>query len=360
MVENINTCFGCGSCTVSCCHDAIELSLDKDGFWSPIVNKDKCIRCGFCLKNCPSAQFDFLKLSRIGEDSTLYAVQSIPEDNETSSGGISYALAKNAILEKMPVCAVAYNNIKDIAEHIVVQSFEQLKDIKGSKYIASNTQSGFNKIIKMGKGVIFGTPCQIVGLDLLLRNKGLRNRFLLVDIFCHGVPSQLLWKNHIKWIRDKYNVQADSKISFRNKGIFRIKAGSYDKTAQVDAFYYFYLRELVNRESCYNCPFRRKTSADLRMGDYFDEQSGNWSLLFINSDYGLQKITEIKEQIRIRNASYYVMNSAQDNEIKKDIPSQRKKFMSRLRNGSSPSSILGVHNIALQYFKGSVKRIFNK
>lgn len=70
-------------------HDTIELTLDKNGFCSPVVNKDKCVQCGLYLKYCLSVQFNSLKLSRIDEKSTLYVAQSIPEGNETSSGGIS-------------------------------------------------------------------------------------------------------------------------------------------------------------------------------------------------------------------------------------------------------------------------------
>lgn len=45
-------CCGCGACEAICPLDAIRLVLDRDGFYYPRVETDKCIECGKCVQVC--------------------------------------------------------------------------------------------------------------------------------------------------------------------------------------------------------------------------------------------------------------------------------------------------------------------
>ncbi|MBQ1272693.1 MAG: Coenzyme F420 hydrogenase/dehydrogenase, beta subunit C-terminal domain, partial [Clostridia bacterium] len=40
-------------------------------------------------------------------------------------------------------------------------------------------------------------PCQIASLDRYLKIIKKRDKFLLIDFICHGVPSYLLWERYI-------------------------------------------------------------------------------------------------------------------------------------------------------------------
>lgn len=81
--------------------------------------------------------------------------------------------------------------------HIGVDTLEGLKKIRGSKYVQSNTLDTYNNVkkdLQEGKQVLYsGTACQIAGLNKFLE-KNYKN-LLTVDIVCHGVPSQKLFKN---------------------------------------------------------------------------------------------------------------------------------------------------------------------
>jgi len=120
-------------------------------------------------------------------------------------------------------------------------------------------------------------------------------------------------------IRKKKHHSTNSVIRFRKKGKFIIKCGDYERNAQVDSFYYFYLRGLVNRESCYNCPFRRAMASDLRIGDYFDNNHDSWSIVIFGSQKGKQLIKNIEDRIIKREALYMIVDKTQDADISKEI-----------------------------------------
>ena len=46
-------CCGCSACVHICPKHCIMLQEDNEGFEYPIINADKCIKCGLCLNNCP-------------------------------------------------------------------------------------------------------------------------------------------------------------------------------------------------------------------------------------------------------------------------------------------------------------------
>ena len=64
--------------------------------------------------------------------------------------------------------------------------------------------------MKLEKAIVICTPCQIASLDNLLKQTKKRDKFILVDLICHGVPSYLLWN---KYIENKEIVD----VKFRNK-----------------------------------------------------------------------------------------------------------------------------------------------
>lgn len=51
-------CCGCYGCFSACGLDAIEMSVDEEGFRYPVIDAEKCVRCGKCVKACPIKQFD--------------------------------------------------------------------------------------------------------------------------------------------------------------------------------------------------------------------------------------------------------------------------------------------------------------
>ena len=59
MPNNVNNvspsiCTGCSSCQNICPVDAIIMSPDSEGFIMPVIDENKCIDCGKCLRQCPA------------------------------------------------------------------------------------------------------------------------------------------------------------------------------------------------------------------------------------------------------------------------------------------------------------------
>ena len=138
---------------------------------------------------------------------------------------------------------------------------------------------GLKNILREKSGVIFGTPCQIAGVRNILNLYKIEKNFHLVDIFCHGVPSELLWHNHLEFLEKQYGINRHEGVSFRQKSVFSLKIGKYYGDAQVDPFYHMYLPKCAYAEACYRCPFRRKSAADIRLGDYFLEKDNPQSVI---------------------------------------------------------------------------------
>ena len=66
---------------------------NKEGFIEPVVNEEKCISCGLCLKRCP--QINKLEIEEI--EQKAYATQNKNDEDLkiSSSGGMFIAFAKN-------------------------------------------------------------------------------------------------------------------------------------------------------------------------------------------------------------------------------------------------------------------------
>ena len=50
LAFDVDTCVGCGICTMVCPHGIFTLSDSK----AQVVDKDDCMECGACAANCPT------------------------------------------------------------------------------------------------------------------------------------------------------------------------------------------------------------------------------------------------------------------------------------------------------------------
>lgn len=99
-----------------------------------------------------------------------------------------------------------------------VDNEDEICKLMGSKYIQANMGYVYRDVKKqldVGALVLYtGTPRQINGLKLYL-NRDYTNLYC-VDIICHGVPSQLLWKKYLQSISKRFHMPIRS-VSFRCK-----------------------------------------------------------------------------------------------------------------------------------------------
>lgn len=302
-------CCGCGACAAVCPKKAISMFRDNEGFWHYSVDNSVCVGCGKCHKVCPMMH---ISARDIHEANGLYSMKSSSEEVllKSSSGGIGHEIAKVCMKCGMNVCGCAYNANKNSAEHIIISKGDErrLPLLQGSKYIQSQTVDAMEWISCMGaneKVAFFGTPCQVAAVDKLLKDHNLRENALLVDLICHGVPSAYLWEKYLQEVNSDCGTGENPGVEFRNKAAgwqsLTISVSGnghvYHQSEMKDDFYAFFRRSLCYMESCYECPYREKSAADIRIGDYwgprFTEDKQGVSMVIANSDSGYSAIRKL-------------------------------------------------------------------
>ncbi|MBO5142217.1 MAG: Coenzyme F420 hydrogenase/dehydrogenase, beta subunit C-terminal domain [Clostridia bacterium] len=297
MICKKEECTGCFSCYNICPKNAIDMIEDMYGFIYPRIDKSKCIDCGICKKSCPSYQKADYKYPR-----KCFAMHSKDEEirNNSTSGGAA-TIFSEMILSKGGVVYGASFKKGVIIEHIRVEKKENLEQLKGSKYVHSYINNTFRLVksdLENGRKVLFiGTPCQVAGLKSFL-NKEYESLYL-IDLVCHGVPSQKFLKDEIK---NSLNVNFNEidKIKFRGADGYKleyykdsdvIKTVKSENSAYCDSF----MSGIFFRENCYDCPYAKaERVSDLTIGDFWGLKEE--SKLFKDRKKGISLILPITEK----------------------------------------------------------------
>ena len=271
-------CSGCGYCEKVCPVGAVEMKQDSRGFMHPNVDFEKCVQCGRCSAGCPNREMHNRRKEKMPV--RLFAAYSKDENTvkNSSSGGIFYELAKKTIELGGVVYGAAFSADYTL-EHRRAECLEDLPALMGSKYMQSNAYLSFDSVLRdlsVGKKVLFvGTPCQIAALRKLTAK--LENQPILVDFVCHGVPSPLLIKDHIKYV-EKFAHSKVTEYIPRSKAagwahheLFVFENGKSDCMSPVSQVYKnIFHGDLGIRSSCFHCPFTSfERNSDLTIADYW-------------------------------------------------------------------------------------------
>lgn len=277
-IKDIKNCYGCGVCATVCGKHIISIKLNPNGFYEPRIDRpEACTDCGLCMDVC-SFNKDTLSLE-VPEELHSYAVWSNDAKirRKCSSGGVGFELGKTLLKQGYKVCGVRYNVEMARAEHYIATTPEELIPSIGSKYIQSYTPDGFKAIDRKQKYLVTGTPCQIDSFRRYIRKFKVEDNFVLMDFFCHSVPSMWVWKAYIQLVEKK--VGKITYASWRNK-----QTGWHDSWAMVidgdknslnsrlskgDIFYKLFLGDYYCNPACRkDCKYKyRASSADIRIGD---------------------------------------------------------------------------------------------
>ena len=265
-------CTGCSACYNACPTKSIKMVSSDEGFLYPLI-MDTCVGCKKCENSCPIVNVNHNEIVK------KRAYACINEDIDTrlksSSGGVFALLAHHILKCGGVVFGAKFDVDTQSIIHTIIDKQENLDQIMRSKYAQSNIGKTFinvKKCLKNGKKVLFsGTPCQISGLQAFLGEK--YDNLYLVDVICHGVPSNMLLEKYLKYI-SKENV---TEMNFRDKkkgwtdfGMSIItdrqtKWYSKDK----DPYMQMFLRNFCLRESCYSCKAKENDCADITLGDFW-------------------------------------------------------------------------------------------
>ncbi len=281
-ISQIKDCYGCGVCAIVCPKKIIKIDLNKDGFYEPdLFDEAACTQCGLCLSVC--AYNDHRLLDDRPIETKAYAAWSNDEQVrlKCSSGGIGFELGKFMINKGYKACGVKYNPNLNRAEHFMAETTEDFMPSIGSKYIQSYTLNGFSQFRKGSKYFVTGTPCQIDSLRRYIRKMKIEENFVLMDFFCHGVPSMNMWKKYTEMVKQKTG--KITAVSWRNKrngwhdswaidikGTTEdVKTDYFSLMTKGDLFYKFFLGNSCLGKACYDkCKYKYdKSAADIRIGD---------------------------------------------------------------------------------------------
>ena len=310
-------CTGCSACYNICPVHAIEMGpFAPLGDIHPRIEQEKCIDCHLCEKVCPVNHPVELR-------SPLRAIAMISKDKEdlmsSASGGASSVLSRTVIEQGGVVYGCVENSYKDIA-HRRITTLSDLYKLKGSKYVQSDINDIYRQVkqdLGDGKTVLFtGTPCQNGGLKNFLR-KDYPNLYL-VDLCCHGVPSQEILRRDCEYLL-RYAVNkptGEAKVTFRVKypykentdepfSVFfggfivdgdghRLKIrGKRDEFLR-DDYITAFMSGLIFRDSCYTCTYAgARRCSDITIADFWGlnrckvPQANGVSLLLINTEKGM-------------------------------------------------------------------------
>lgn len=296
-------CCGCSACAQICPRGSITMIKDEEGFFYPSVDKKTCIDCNQCRAICPfenntiKAEFHPVILgAKAYDDEIRYW---------SSSGGI-FTLVAESILEKNGIVfGVEMNEDCTFVKHVAVDHKENLKKLRGSKYIQSRIDGAYinaRNYLEQGKPVLFtGTPCQISGLKRFLKKD--YSQLFCVEVICHGVPSEELWNKYLNHIEQKYKRKVKN-VSFRSKRYSWMQFGSdiqfnpkktVFKFSFEDSFFRMFNSSYSMRPSCYECMAKgKRTMADMTIGDFwgvetvfpnFNDNKGV-SIILMNNEKG--------------------------------------------------------------------------
>ena len=352
-IQEKSECCGCHACYNICPTGAIIMEEDERGFKYPVINKEKCINCGACEKACPILKNNINNTKK--DFPEAYACKNKNDEirMKSSSGGIFTLIAK-IILELDGIVFGAGFDDKYNVVHSYIENEDDLSRFRGSKYLQSTIGDTYKKakeFLDNDRYVLFtGTPCQIEGLRTYLKKD--YEKLYTQDIICHGVPSPKVWRKYLEELKKKDEAELEE-VNFRKKdntgwNLFQLSMrygkNEHVKTHREDAYMQLFLKDLILRDSCYNCKFKKKNRiSDITLADFWgiknirpdmDDDKGT-SLVIINSEKGkelLDKIQDevVKEEVNFEEAIRY--NPSMIKSVSK--PKQREDVFNNLENES--------------------------
>ena len=363
-------CFGCGVCAASCGKKLISIQLNKNGFYEPRISEpDKCTSCGICLEVCAFAHKDLAN----NDAAPLKSWAAWSNDGDVrrkcSSGGVGFEIGKQLIEKGYKAVGCRYDTKEQRAEHYIATTVDDFVASIGSKYIQSYTADAFRQIKKKGeKYLVTGTPCQIDSFRRMIRRFKCEDNFVLLDFFCHCVPSMHVWKAYMKMLEPK--IGKITYASWRNKfdygwhdswlmgidgekteqsvdwhdsyNFFAVGGGGtfvQYRWSQGDLFYKLFLGDLALGPQCETqCKYKYdRSSADIRIGDlwgktYQQDQKGTSALIAFT-----EKGREIVENLHDVTLVEHPFEVVAEGQMKENARAKTMKpiIMSILKNGGS-------------------------
>lgn len=321
-IKEKKDCCGCGACEQICCHHAITMKEDSEGFLYPIIDTLLCIDCGLCNKVCPVLN----RYEEPKEKPLSFACKSNDESliEKSSSGGFFTVLAEYVLNRGGVVFGAKFDDKWEV-KYDYIENREGLEKFRGSKYVQGKVGESYKAVknfLRAGRLVLFtGTPCHVSGLNHFLQHS--YENLITLDFVCHSIPSPMVWRDYLNCLQtegriahvtfrdksfgwDNYGIRVDI---FKDNEVTPLVKESHDN----NIFFKAFLSNLTVRPSCFSCPARRYTSgSDIMMADcwgfntYHPELNNNkgMSLVLPKNKKGLDLFEAIKGYLYVLQIPY--------------------------------------------------------
>ncbi len=325
-------CCGCAKCESICPTNAITMQF-KNGHYYPVINKDLCIDCKKCVKECN------FTLTNNNLPLSSYAVKHNKAVRlQSSSGGAFTALSDYILQNGGKAYGADFDENMHLC-HTVADTTNKRDRMRGTKYIQSDMTGVYKQIkadLKENSPVLFvGTPCQVNAVKTFV---GENENLFTADLICHGVPSPELWEKYIRFVEQSCGKKV-SYFSFRNKDIaWRSYSGRItfadgsviSDTNLSNAYIELFRYDLSLREACTACPFTSLSRVgDITLGDFWgienvlpkiDDNKGV-SAVLINTEKGNKLFEAVKSNLEAFEVSAEQIAKRQPNLEKPSIAS---------------------------------------
>jgi len=318
-INDKKDCCGCNACGDICHVQAISFQTDHEGFWYPVVDKNKCDDCHLCEKICPIINIDKLKKNDFLEP-LVYGGYSkdIVVRFDSTSGGLFSILAQAMYKQKGYVGGAIYTDDFKVVNYISNDK-KDLRKLRSSKYVESYAEGLYIKIknllIAGEKVLVCGSPCQMAALRSFLR-KDYEN-LIIVDFLCRATNSPKVFDKYKENLEKKYGSKIIAikdknkehgwhslarKVTFEN-------GQTYYGEGHEDDYRRGYHMNVFERPSCYECKFKGfPRISDITLGDFWGidkvdsslEQNLGTSLIMINSKKGEHFFEGIKDKLVVK------------------------------------------------------------
>lgn len=334
-------CLGCAACSNACPQNAITMVPNHEGFAYPEISPAECVNCGVCLSVCAVNKGSYDN----SPEPTCHAVMASDEIRMSSSSGGVFSLLADSILELGGVvCGAAYTNDYYGVYHKVIETKNEVEQLRGSKYVQSDMKNVYREIkhaLDADRYALFvGTPCQVAAVKTFLAKP--YEKLYTVDLVCHGVPSPKTYEQFVKEKELEYGAKA-TRVSFRDKAfgkwnhttLIEFSNGeAYKKRRKSECWYLNAFLKLANlRECCGACPYAKfPRQGDLTIGDFWDirlynpslDDEKGTSLVLCNNEKGkwllscLQNHAILFEEAPIEHAKKYNYNLGNSSTLHKN------------------------------------------
>lgn len=318
-INDKKDCCGCNACGDICHVQAISFQTDHEGFWYPVVDKNKCDDCHLCEKICPIINIDKLKKNDFLEP-LVYGGYSkdIVVRFDSTSGGLFSILAQAMYKQKGYVGGAIYTDDFKVI-NFISNDKKDLRKLRSSKYVESYAEGLYIKIknllIAGEKVLVCGSPCQMAALRSFLR-KDYEN-LIIVDFLCRATNSPKAFEKYKENLEKKYGSKIIAikdknkehgwhslarKITFEN-------GQTYYGEGHEDDYRRGYHMNVFERPSCYECKFKGfPRISDITLGDFWGidkvdsslEQNLGTSLIMVNSKTGERFFEGIKDKLVVK------------------------------------------------------------